>query len=171
MEEARMLALQNVLVAVDFNDASEVALTYGRNLARAFGARLHAVHVLENSFLRARAADPHAVEGATSRQLLERLTDADRTTPDAVAVVRTSDQPADEIVGYAREQNIDLIIVGTHGRQGLAHVLLGSIAERVVRTAPCPVLTVRRTEHEFVVPDSFSREVDHDRAEEHPRRH
>ena len=57
-----------------------------------------------------------------------------------------------EIVRYAKDKNIDLIVLGTHGRSGLSHVLLGSVAERVVRKAPCPVLTVRHPEHEFVMP-------------------
>jgi nucleotide-binding universal stress UspA family protein len=57
-----------------------------------------------------------------------------------------------EIVRYAQEANIDLIVLGTHGRGGLAHMLLGSVAEKVVRKAPCPVLTVRHPEHEFVAP-------------------
>jgi nucleotide-binding universal stress UspA family protein len=57
-----------------------------------------------------------------------------------------------EIIRYAKEKNIDLIVLGTHGRSGLAHVMLGSVAERVVRIAPCPVLTVRHPEHEFVMP-------------------
>jgi hypothetical protein len=62
-----------------------------------------------------------------------------------------------------------LIVLGTHGRRGVAHLLAGSVAERVVRAAPCPVLTVRHPEHEFVVSDS-EREVCHDRVEGYPRR-
>ena len=58
--------------------------------------------------------------------------------------------PVEEIVDYAKEKNIDLIVMGTHGRGWLAHVLMGSVAEKVVRKAPCPVLTVRLAEHEFV---------------------
>ena len=57
-----------------------------------------------------------------------------------------------EIIRYAKENDVDLIVLGTHGRSGLAHVLLGSVAERVVRKSPCPVLTVRHPEHEFVMP-------------------
>lgn len=57
-----------------------------------------------------------------------------------------------EIVRYAREQNIDLLVLGSHGRGPIAHLLLGSVAEKVVRHAPCPVLTVRHPEHEFVMP-------------------
>ena len=164
-----MIALRNVLVAVDFGEASEAALTYGRNFARRFDARLHAIHVLENRFLRPMLNDPQAVENATWRQLLDRLTILDREDLNAVAVVRTSDDPAMEIVRYAREQNIDLIVVGTHGRRGVAHLLAGSVAEHVVRAARCPVLTVRHPEHEFVVSDS-EREVAHDRVEGYPRR-
>ncbi len=61
-------------------------------------------------------------------------------------------RPFIEIIRYAREKKIDLIVLGTHGRSGLKHVLLGSVAERVVRKAPCPVLTIRHPEHEFVMP-------------------
>jgi len=164
-----MIAVKNVLVAVDFGEASEAALTYGRNFARQFDARLHAIHVLENRFLRPMLNDPQAVENATWRQLLDRLTDVDRDELNAVAVVRTSDDPAEEIVRYAAEQDIDLVVLGTHGRRGVAHLLAGSVAERVVRTAGCPVLTVRHPEHEFVASDS-KREVTHDRVEAYPRR-
>jgi len=61
-------------------------------------------------------------------------------------VIRKSDEPADEIVKYAESEGIDLIVMGTHGRPGLAHLLMGSVAEKVVRTAPCPVLTLRNSE-------------------------
>lgn len=60
--------------------------------------------------------------------------------------------PKVEIIGYARKHNIDLIVIATHGRTGLAHVLMGSVAESIVRTAPCPVLTVRPEGHQFVMP-------------------
>jgi nucleotide-binding universal stress UspA family protein len=59
------------------------------------------------------------------------------------------------IVDFAKEINVDLIVMGTHGRGAVAHLLMGSVAERVVRTAPCPVLTVRHPEHEFVHPDAL----------------
>jgi nucleotide-binding universal stress UspA family protein len=164
-----MIVLRNVLVAVDFGEASEAALTYGRNFARQFGARLHVIHVLENRFLRPMLNDPQAIENATCQHLLDRLTVVDRESLKAVAVVRTSDDPADEIVRYAREQGIDLIVLGTHGRRGVEHLLLGSVAERVVRTAGCPVLTVKNPEHKVVVSDR-QKEVGHDRVEGSPRR-
>ena len=67
----------------------------------------------------------------------------------------TSNAPAAAIVDYAKDKRIDLIVAGTHGRGGVARLLLGSVTERVVRTAPCPVLTVRHPEHEFVIPDAL----------------
>ena len=63
--------------------------------------------------------------------------------------------PAHAITEYAKEAAVDLIVLGTHGRGAVAHLLMGSVAERVVRTAPCPVLTVRHPEHEFVLPDAL----------------
>ena len=63
-------------------------------------------------------------------------------------------KPADEIVRYAREHDVDLIVMGTHGREGVARVFIGSVAETVVRRAACPVLTLHHPEHEFVMPDA-----------------
>jgi nucleotide-binding universal stress UspA family protein len=98
--------------------------------------------VLENDFLRPTAADPQTVETGTLRQLRELLT-AEDLKRGAVPVVLRSDAVAEEIVSYARSNGIDVIVMGTHGRSGLAHLLTGSVAERVVRTAPCMVLTGR----------------------------
>ncbi|HUR32797.1 MAG TPA: universal stress protein [Vicinamibacterales bacterium] len=149
-----MIQLQNVLVAVNFDEASNVALRYARSLAGNFGARLHVLHVTENLFLRPMANDPRAIEAGITRRLLDVLTDEDRTKLHAVPVVRKSDEPADEIVKYARDEQIDLIVMGTHGRPGFAHLLMGSVAERVVRLAPCPVLTLRHPERDFVLADA-----------------
>jgi nucleotide-binding universal stress UspA family protein len=148
-----MIHLKNVLVAVDFDDASTVALRYARSLAKTFGARLHLIHVMENLFLRPMANDPHAIEAGISKRLLDVLTDEDRTVLHAVPVIRKSDAPAEEIVKYAQAEHVDLIVMGTHGRPGVAHLLMGSVAEKVVRSAPCPVLTLRHPEREFVVAD------------------
>jgi len=149
-----MIALKRILVATDFGPAAEAALTYGRALAKNFGATLTVMHVAENFFLRATIADPHALKAAVARRLEERLTAEDRRALHARAVLETSDQPADEITRYAKQAEIDLIVMGTHGRDGLAHLLVGSVAERVVRTASCPVLTLKHPEHEFVLPDA-----------------
>ena len=148
-----MIVLTQILVATDFSEASAAAMDYGRALARTFGASLHLLHVIENPFLRPHAADPHTIKNTALSHLFDRLTDDDRHKLHATAVLETSDDPADEIVKYARRQQIDLIVMGTHSRGTVAQILVSSVAERVVRMAPCPVLTVRHPEHEFVVPD------------------
>jgi nucleotide-binding universal stress UspA family protein len=149
-----MIRLTQILVATDFSDASHVALDYGRALARTFGASLHVLHVMENTFLRPTPSDPYVLRAAAVRHLTERITDDDRTRLNAVTRLETSDSPADEIVKFAVGHDIGLIVIGTHGRGTMARLLVGSVAEKVVRTAPCPVLTVRHPEHEFVVNDA-----------------
>lgn len=148
-----MILLKQILVATDFSDASDAALAYGRELSSAFGASLHVLHVLENTFMRPVPADPYVLKAAATRHLADRITDQDRAQRHATATMTMSDTPAGEIVKYARAHGVDLIIMGTHGRAGMARLLLGSVAETVVRTAPCPVLTVRHPAHDFVVPD------------------
>lgn len=151
--EDKMIAVKDIMVATDFDPASEAALAYGRTLARAFGATLHLFHASENFFLRPSAIDPAALKASTQRRLEERLTDVERRNRSACAALVTSDQPADAIIEYAKSAQIDLIVMGTHGRTGISHVLMGSVAEHVVRSAPCPVLTVRHPERTFLVSD------------------
>ena len=155
-----MVVLKKILVATDFGEASDAALNYGRELARTFGATLHVLHVVENVMSQyatefAFAAYPEVqkqVEDAAGKQLNTLLGEEDREKLGARPVLRTSTAPAVAIVDYAKEERVDLIVVGTHGRGAVAHFLMGSVAERVVRSAPCPVLTVRSPEHEFVLP-------------------
>ena len=157
-----MIKIANVLVATDFGAASESALNYGREFARTFGAALHVLHVIENPTMwagpEAAAVDFVAVQKdmeAGARAALEKVvTDEDRTQLKAVAAVR-SGPPALEIVGYARDAGADIIILGTHGRGFVGHMFMGSVAERVVRIAGCPVLTIRHPEHEFLGPDAL----------------
>jgi nucleotide-binding universal stress UspA family protein len=159
-----MIALKKILVATDFSEPSEAALAYGRELARTFGASLIVLNVVDNILARAYGsdgivlADPELqreIEAAAQRQVDALLFDEDRKTLRATSVIVTSNAPPAAIVTYARDAAIDLIVMGTHGRGAVAHLLMGSVAERVVRTAPCPVLTVRHPEHEFVLPDAL----------------
>jgi nucleotide-binding universal stress UspA family protein len=83
------------------------------------------------------------------------VTDDDRRTLQARGVALTDQSPASAIVDYAAENAIDVIVMGTHGRGRVGRWLLGSVADRVVRTAPCPVLVVRHPEREFIVPDAL----------------
>ena len=134
-----MMDIKNILVPTDFGEAADAALTYGRELATRFGARLQA-----------------EIEEAANKQLDERLIDSDGSGPATRRTVLSSISPVVAIVDYARDNGIDLIVIGTHGRGPLKHLVMGSVAERVVRTAPCPVLTVRHPEHEFVRPDTLT---------------
>jgi nucleotide-binding universal stress UspA family protein len=97
----------------------------------------------------------HELEQSARRQLDALVGDEDRRLLSAKTVIQTSSSAAAAIVDYAKDARIDLIVLGTHGRGGMTHLLMGSVAERVVRTAPCPVLTVRTPEHEFVLPDAL----------------
>jgi nucleotide-binding universal stress UspA family protein len=159
-----MIALKKILVATDFSEPSEAALAYGRELARTFGASLIVLNVVDNILTRAYGADglvmvdpelQREVESAARQQVDALLFDEDRETLKATGMTVTSNSSAAAIVTYARDEAIDLIVMGTHGRGAVAHMLMGSVAERVVRTAPCPVLTVRHPEHEFVLPDAL----------------
>ena len=157
-----MIALKRVLVATDFGEAAETALTYGRELARRFNATLHVLHVTDSVYLQYvgdayPAVSPELqaeIEDAARVQLDALLTAEDRTDLHVKPVLRTGVSPSRAIVDYSREQAIDLIVMGTHGRGAIGHLLMGSVAERVVRTAPCPVLTVHHIEREFALPDA-----------------
>jgi nucleotide-binding universal stress UspA family protein len=159
-----MMKLKRILVATDFGEAADTALDYGRALARALGASLTVLHVAEDivtanfgveGFVPDCAEAQRKVEENALAQLHARLSDRDRIELGAIAELRTSGSPALSITRYARDLNADVIIMGTHGRGPMARLLMGSVAERVVRTAPCPVLTVKHPEHEFVLPDAL----------------
>jgi nucleotide-binding universal stress UspA family protein len=151
-----MINLKTILVPSDFSECSEAALRYGLELARKFGATLHVLHVIQDP-----ATQPWAAEGFGApmmdvveqwqKDARERLAQSIPSEDRARAVVTCAiASPCPEILRYASANEIDLIVMGTHGRSGVTHMLLGSIAEKVVRRAPCPVLTVRHPEHEFL---------------------
>jgi len=141
---------KRILCPIDFSDASRAALETACELARRFDAKLALFHA-------------YPVPGYTfpdgsfvaSTKMLEELADqakrhldewkglAEATGVKGVETATAVGEPAHEIVAFAREQQSDLLVLGTHGRSGLSHALMGSVAERVVRKAPCPVLTVR----------------------------
>jgi universal stress protein A len=142
-----MVTLKKILVATDFGEASAAALRYGRELATAFAATLRLLHVAED--LSVTGLGVNGYVGLPP----EVLQDDDRRLLKAEAITISSNRIAGTIVEYARANAVDLIVVGTHGRRALSHMMLGSVAERVVRTAPCPVLTVHSLQHEFVATD------------------
>jgi universal stress protein A len=158
-----MIVLKRLLVPTDFSEPSTIALQYAKAFAQTFQAALHILHVIEERTL----AYGEMISGSlppldlsdilerTERDVRDRLnhvlTEAERETYE-VHLVTLVGSPFVEIVRYAKAKEIDLIVMGTHGRGPIAHLLMGSVAERVVRKAPCPVLTVRHPEHEFVMP-------------------
>ena len=159
-----MIAIKKILVATDFSPASETALNYGRALAMQFNASLHVLHVMhsveiaaanEYGFAGLPAEYDAEMEQAAVKRTRELLTDEDRQLLSATATVVRHSTPAAAIIQSATANDIDLIVVGTHGRGALGHLFMGVVAERVVRAAPCPVLAVRNPEHEFVLPDAL----------------
>jgi nucleotide-binding universal stress UspA family protein len=141
--------VRRILVPTDFSAPSDAALDLARTFAERFGASLHLLHVIEDPYVNVAeayiAGAPPTLaamlQDAQSR-LAQRLTQQDRIVLRATSEISFGSS-ATTIVDRAFECGTDLIVMGTHGRTGLAHLLIGSIAERVVRTAPCPVLTVR----------------------------
>jgi len=145
----------HILIPTDFSPPSDAAFEYARILAAKFGSSLQILHVIDDPTAESDfVADGFApsTEGIrtslleNARARLERsmnLVDRSRYHAHAEAVLG---MPAASIVDYATVTGTGLIVMGTHGRTGLAHLLMGSVAEQVVRSAPCPVLTVRQVD-------------------------
>jgi nucleotide-binding universal stress UspA family protein len=140
---------KRILVPIDFSEPSDAALDYARVLATRFGASLHVLHVVDDPYRTFYSAEVYVpeVEGLRDEMLNDALTRLKTRVADATDLDATAEAvigaPAAAIVDFAAGREIDLIVMGTHGRGGMAHLLMGSVAERVLRTAPCPVLTVR----------------------------
>jgi universal stress protein A len=147
---------KNILFATDFSQASQSALEYASSLARDAGATLYIVHV---GHFPVSSIDGAALS-VTPRSIAPQLDDWQKARQQLSTIVPTlrdvrfehhylEGSPADEIVDFARRQNIDLIVMGTHGRTGFNQVAMGSVAEAVVRRASCPVLTVKQAVAEW----------------------
>jgi len=130
------MTVRHILVPVDFSDHSNRALDCAKSLAEKYGAALHLLSVVLP------ANYPEGLRKDAESHLRRLLTHAEQKRLHAESAVAFGD-PYREILDYAKRASIDLIVMGTHGRGGMAHVLIGSVAEKVVRTAPCPVMTVR----------------------------
>jgi universal stress protein A len=151
------IALKRILVPVDFSPLSKKALQYAVRLAQEFNAEVTLFHVIEPEIPPAfdgyMLAPPSISNGAGARctNRLKALASSARTAGvTRVGSTVRSGFPAHEIVEAAKELDVDLIVIATHGYTGWKHFCIGSTAERVVRAAPCPVLVVREKEHEFV---------------------
>jgi nucleotide-binding universal stress UspA family protein len=130
MTALRTLAIKEILAAMDFSSLSNKAFEAAQALAQHFKARLHVLHV---------AAD--ASERKVAEAKLESLAAEPIEGVEVVSVAAVG-QAAPEIVKYAQREKIDVIVLGTHGRSGLARIFMGSVAEAVMRFAPCQVLTI-----------------------------
>jgi nucleotide-binding universal stress UspA family protein len=153
------IEIKRILLSTDFSPYSATATKYACELATRFDAELHLLHTLETHL----ASAPNFGMGLDLPKYIKESRDAAEKSLSKVldpqwsagrTVIRgvVEGSPKVEIVRYARTHDIDLIVLATHGRTGLAHIIIGSVAETVVRTAPCPVLTVRPEGHQFVMP-------------------
>ncbi len=156
-----MIQLNRILVPTDFSDFSRPAIDYGCAIAARFESELHLLHVVPDPALLIPEAGMFSVEAmqAQSDDLakmalsqLNELPGADWDSGKPIIREVRIGTIFLEIIDYARAADIDLIVIGTHGRSALMHVLMGSVAERIVRKSPCPVLTVKPEGHQFVMP-------------------
>jgi universal stress protein A len=144
-----ILAIKTILVPTDFSENSHGALQFAEALARQFGATLHLVHVCQPTTLATGGVDaafislPDVEEETRTAAMAEASKLASTLTGLPTTTEIAFGSPAACIVAAAVEHGVDLIVMGTHDRGPIMHMVLGSVAERVVRTAPCPVLTVR----------------------------
>jgi len=160
-----MIRLKTILLPTDFSQPSSAAVPYACDLAEVFGAELHVLHVIHDlatevpdfgmglafpGYLEHLPERMQKLEEAAIHQLSDVLPEGWNKT--RIVLATRKGPPFQRIIEYAREHQTDLVVMGTHGRGMLKHTLLGSVAERVVRKAPCPVLTVRADDHEFVMP-------------------
>ena len=156
-ETSSVVHLKRILVPVDFSPLSKKALLYAARLAKQFNAELDLFHAVEPEVLPAfdgyMITPPPMTNGASASCAGQMKTWVNTTRNAGVARVGSTIRrglAAFEIVEAAKELDVDLIVIATHGYTGWKHFAIGSTAERVVRAAPCPVLVVREKEHEFV---------------------
>ena len=140
------MTLKNILVPIDFSETSDQALAYAQDLAAQFEATLHLLHVVRDPFdawaTGVMGDGPGPLTREVERGAAQRLDQLVAGDHRQHAITRIG-QPHAEILEYVRTHSVDLIVMGTHGFGGIEHLVLGSVAEKVVRAATCPVLTVR----------------------------
>lgn len=160
-----MFAWKAICCAVDFAEASRVAMEHAVELARRFQAELTLVHALASppqaaSDVLVSSRGLAAVEAEKAQEMLARWrADAERRAGRSVRSRMLSGDPVAEILRHAREERCDLLVVGTHGRSGIARFVLGSVAERIARQAPCPVLVVH--DHGALETEDVAEEIKH----------
>jgi nucleotide-binding universal stress UspA family protein len=154
-----MPQIKRIVVPIDFSEYSKEAFRYAVDFAKTFGAELLLVYVVEPVVYPSDFSFGQVALPSMDLELRERSQEQlqfliQKEVPDGIAarcIVR-SGKPFNEIIQSAKEESADLIIIATHGHSGIEHVLFGSTAEKVVRKAPCPVLSIRSADREFVMP-------------------
>jgi nucleotide-binding universal stress UspA family protein len=152
--EASTMRITRILVPIDFSAHSEAAMRYAQELARPFHAAIHLVTVVEDPLAAGVwSSEIYTVEIAELqinlvRDAEKRLRGLVPAGVDSMTTEVRTGPAAKQILDAARERRSDLIVMGTHGRTGIAHVVMGSVAEKVVRLAPCPVLTLHAARSE-----------------------
>jgi nucleotide-binding universal stress UspA family protein len=154
--EVAVIQIKRILVPTDFSESAQHALTYGVSFAREYKAELILVHVVE-SLTVGYASDLFPVPMAEvfdeisgyAKTEIAKLAAAIRPKEIAVREMVLQGKPSAEITRIAKEESVDIIVLGTHGKGMLDQALFGSTAERVIRKAPCPVLTCQLHQHEF----------------------
>ncbi len=152
-----MISLKKILCPIDHSDCSKEALKYAVSFAMKDEAKLYLLHIIDiRSFNDSLVAMSQQIPDEETLELLRmKLLDCiPEDIRDDMDVEATVIQgiPFAEIISTAKEKEIDMIVIGSHGRTGISHMMLGSVSEKVVRKAPCPVLTVRQPGHEFKMP-------------------
>lgn len=146
-----VLTIKKVLVSTDFSDAAAHAMPYAESLANGYKAELHIVHVVEDSLYYAQYVyegapfDPTVLIEGLIQDRKKKLEEVVRGLPGGLKVQTHLRRGvvATEILAAAKELSADIVVISTHGRTGFSHLIFGSVAERVVRECPCPVLSVR----------------------------
>jgi nucleotide-binding universal stress UspA family protein len=145
-----MIAIRNILVPTDFSEPADAAFEYAQALAGEFGSRVHLLHVVPEPYVypwgtelsTMPLAEVLAQSEQAARTRLAEIVAAAKSLAGRVQGDAAIGTPVDRILAYVADHDIDLIVIGTHGRGMVGHLLLGSVAERVVRRSPVPVLTI-----------------------------
>ncbi len=152
-----MISLKKILCPIDHSDCSKEALKYAVTFAMKDEAKLYLLHVIDiRSFdesldtMTRQMPDDETMKQLKTK-LFECVPEEIRNDMQVEALV-VQGIPFAEIISIAKKNKVDMIVMGTHGRTGLAHIMIGSVSEKVVRKAHCPVLTVRQPGHKFVMP-------------------
>ncbi|QDT97627.1 universal stress protein [Gimesia aquarii] len=152
-----MIEINKILIPTDFSETAQAATQYAVELAKKFDAKLHLLHVIEDPVVYMPMFESYALppkedfENFAETRLENWILDEDKEGL-TIETEWVHGNPFVDILKCAKREDADLIVVGTHGRSFTAHLLLGSVAEKVVRKAKCPVLTVRPQGHQFIHP-------------------